>query len=236
MCFSAEASFAAAAALLPASVYCTTAAARQRPAYLTLAAIPFVFSLQQFAEGLVWVGLARDDGPLVSAAALAFLAVALGFWPFWAPFSVLFLERRPAARRWLAAATLLGLALGCSLYLPLALDAGRWLEVTVVRHSIRYNPRGLPAFAVAPHGWWDCAYGAVTLAPFFLGPLDRRFTSFGVLLAASLAVSLLLFVHAQLSVWCFFAALLSLQLCFAFYRLGEPCGEQSPARAPPATG
>jgi hypothetical protein len=115
MCFSAEASFAVGTALLPASAYCTRVAVRRRPAYLPLAVIPFVFSFQQFSEGLVWVGLARSDPPLVTACSLCFLAVALGFWPFWVPLSAAFLESRPPVRRFLAVLAAGGLALGCAL-------------------------------------------------------------------------------------------------------------------------
>jgi hypothetical protein len=221
MCFSAEASFAAGTLLLPAGYYCVHVAVRRRPAYLPLAVVPLIFSFQQFCEGFVWVGLGREDPTLVSSAALAFLAFALGFWPFWVPFSVLFLEPRRVVRRWLGLGALLGLALGCALYVPLALDAGAWLEVTVVHHSIKYNPRGLPAFGVAPHEFWDAAYGLAVLVPFSLVSLDRRFVAFRALLAVSVAVSLLAFGHAFVSVWCFFAAILSAHLCYTFAGLGR---------------
>src|SRR2546430_366407 len=98
MCFSAQASFAAAAFLLPGGVYCAGVAILRRPAYLPLAVVPFVFSVQQFCEGFVWIGLDRGDAGLVTTAALAFLAFALGFWPFWVPFCVLFLEPRRTVR------------------------------------------------------------------------------------------------------------------------------------------
>ena len=234
MCFSAEASFAVGAALLPAGIYCTAVAARRRPAYLPLAVIPIVFSFQQFAEGLVWVGLGTEDAPLVRASSLVFLAVALAFWPFWVPFSVLFIEGRRGVRRCLAAAALLGLALGCGLYVPLALNADEWLTVDEVYHSIRYNLRGLPAFEVAPHAWWDAGYAAVALAPLFIASPDRRFTVFGMMVAASAAVSLFAFWYAFVSVWCFFVAILSSQLCYIFSRLGGPADGPPPGGA--ATG
>jgi hypothetical protein len=219
MCFSAEVSFTVAAVLLPAGVYCTSVAAKKRPACLPLAVIPIVFSLQQFAEGLVWVGLARDDARLVRASSLAFLAAALGFWPFWVPFSMLFLENRKWVRRCLAAGALLGLALGCALYVPLMLNPEGWLRVGVVYHSIRYNPEGLPVFALADHSWWDAGYAALVLSPFFIASPDARFAAFRVLLAGSAAVSFFVFRYAFVSVWCFFAALLSAQLCWAFSAL-----------------
>ena len=84
MCFSAEASFAVSAVLLPADIYCTRAAIAKRLAYLPLGIIPLVFSVQQLTEGFVWVGLASDDAVLARAASLSFLAVALVVWCFFA--------------------------------------------------------------------------------------------------------------------------------------------------------
>src|SRR5262245_848005 len=126
MCFSAQASFAAGAALLPAGLYCVGVAVRKRRTALPLAVVPLIFSFQQFCEGLVWVGLDSGDTALVRAASLAFLAVALGFWPFWAPLSVWCLEDRRRVRQYLGAAALLGLGLGCTLYLPMVLDTDEW--------------------------------------------------------------------------------------------------------------
>ena len=234
MCFSAEASFAVGAALLPAGIYCTRAAVRKRPAHLPLAVIPLVFSFQQFAEGLVWVGLAQDRPALVIASSLSFLAAALVFWPFWAPFCVLFLEGRAGIKWCLGLGALLGLVFGCALYLPLALNTDEWLKVGVVYHSIRYNLKGLPAFGLAPHEWWDAGYGVLVLSPLFVASPDRRFTVFCILLAVSAAVSLFAFWYAFVSVWCFFAAILSLQLCYIFYKLGEPRDGRFLSRGAPA--
>ena len=61
MYFSAEASFATSALLLPAGIYCGRRAATGPSDYLPLAAIPAVFGVQQFFEGLVWVGIGRGD-------------------------------------------------------------------------------------------------------------------------------------------------------------------------------
>jgi hypothetical protein len=163
--------------------------------------------------------LARDDDALVTLASLVYLAFALGLWPFWVPFSVLFLERRPRRRWCLGAAALFGLAFGCLLYVPLALQPDDWLRVGVVGHSIWYNPDGLPAFDVVPHQWWDAGYGVIVFVPLLAATSDRRFAVFFLTLAASGAVGLFAFRHAFVSVWCFFAALLSAQLCLIFSAL-----------------
>jgi hypothetical protein len=224
MCFSAEASFAASAVLLPAGIYSTRAALRLRRAYLPLALIPLVFSFQQFAEGVVWVALAQENTALVAVGSLSFLAVALLFWPFWVPFSFLFLENRKKRKRILAAIAVFGLAFGCALYFPLALNTEEWLHVGVVSHSIRYNLKGLPVFEIVSRVWWDACYGAIVFSPFLIPSLDKRFALFCILLAGSAALSFLVFSNVFVSVWCFFAALLSLQLCYIFHKLREPQG------------
>jgi hypothetical protein len=219
MCFSAQASFAAGAVLVPAGLYCTRVALRTRSAYLPLAVVPILFGLQQFAEGLVWVGLAREHEGLVRGASLGFLAFALGLWPFWVPFSVLCLQTGRRARWFLGAATLLGLALGCALYVPLALNPDGWLRVGVVHHSLRYAPTGLPAFDLVSHEWWDAGYVMLVLLPLLGVVSDRRFGVFFLTLIAAAAVSRFAFHETFVSVWCFFAALLSAQLCYLFSRL-----------------
>ena len=95
-----------------------------------------------------------------------------------------------------------------------------WLRVSVVHHSIRYNPEGLPAFELAAHEWWDAGYAALVLSPFFLVSPGGRFAAFRVLLAVSAAVSFFVFRYAFVSVWCFFAAALALYLCWAIPRAG----------------
>ena len=84
MCFSAEASFGAAALLVPSGAYCLRSAVRKMPRWLPLAAVPLVFGIQQCSEGLVWVGLGRDDAALTREASLVYLFFALTFWPCWA--------------------------------------------------------------------------------------------------------------------------------------------------------
>ena len=54
MCFSAEASFAAAAVLLPAGGVAMQRAARRNLNYLPIATLPLLFGLQQFSEGTVF--------------------------------------------------------------------------------------------------------------------------------------------------------------------------------------
>jgi hypothetical protein len=232
MCFSATASFATGAALLPAGVYCMRSAAVRDRDYLALAAVPVVFSVQQACEGLVWVGLARNDPGLARTAALGFLLFALVFWPSWTPFSVRFIEHRRRVRwalGWVAAAALF---VSLLVYVPLAARADEWLHPGIRHHSILYEFDALPLFRGVPRAAWQVAYVAVVFTSLIV-PGNRKLTIFGILLVASAVLSHLAFWYAFLSVWCAFSAVLSAWLCHLFATLPPPsrapAGRETPA-------
>jgi hypothetical protein len=224
MCFSAEASFGAAAALLPVGLYCAGRAARRDVRFLPLGLTPLAFAVQQGAEGFVWVGLSHDDPAMVERGAQVFLFFALAFWPFWIPFSLFFPEGRRPARAFLAAAAGLS-AVWFWMYAPLASDPGRWLSTGIFHHSIAYEYGDLPAFHLMPRPAWRVAYLVFICAPLLIArPGDgggRLQYLGGALVAMLFAVTYLVFGHAFISVWCFFAALVSLLLAWGFSGLEE---------------
>jgi hypothetical protein len=218
MCFSAEASFAAGVALLPAGAFCLRQALKKDVRFLALASVPVLFGLQQLCEGLVWVGLESGNPALARGAAFFFLFFALPFWPFWIPASSVLLEAGKRTRLVLLAGALLGSAFGWTLYAPTVQGSDRWLSVRMVHHSIQYDLTVLPAFRMVPPVCWTLLYLAVVFAPLLLSS-DVYFRLFLVTLALAAAVSYVFFRYAFESVWCFFAAVLSLQLCHAFRHL-----------------
>jgi hypothetical protein len=231
MCFSAEASFTAGAALVPAGVYCVSRALSRNARYLLLALVPLAFAAQQFAEGMVWTGLLREDSHLVQQASIVFLFFALAFWPIWLPLSLAVGERRPGMRLFLGFLTVVSLV-WLWLVVPLATEPERWLTTRVVHHSVRYEIDELPAFQALPRAAWRLGYLGFVCLPLFLalpgGAGDRRGALVaGILVAALFAVSYFAFWYAFASVWCFFAAILSLALCSLFYRLPPASGPAS---------
>ena len=214
--------------LVLGGAYCTRAAWLRKKAYLPLAAVPLLFAAQQICEGVVWLGLGSKDTALVERASVVYLFFALPLWPFWIPFSVFFLEPRKWRKVALVGLTVLGLV-WIWIYLPLVLEPGRWLVTTVVHphHSIDYNIDALPAFAMADADLWTVGYFltvAVSLVMFCVRPQVNpvsKAVSVGaaVALPALFAVCWFVYWYAFASVWCFFAALLSLFLCLVFYRL-----------------
>jgi len=221
MCFSAEASFGLGAVLLPAGVYCVRTAAKRNPAWLPLAITPLLFGVQQVSEGLVWVGLRAEAPGLVRPASLAFLFFALAAWPFWMPLSATFIESRPRARRiWLSMAVL-GLGWFVLLYLPILLDPDRYLTTRVVHHSIAYDYTEVPVVRAVPPELFRAIYAVIGGLP-LIACSDGRVRLFGLLLGGAAVVSRLAFVYAFASVWCFFAAALTLYLCWTLGRMKEP--------------
>lgn len=214
MCFSPEGSFGLGAALIAAGGYCVW---RSTWPLHPLAAVPAAFGVQQIAEGFVWVALETGRTELVRPASLAFLLFALAVWPVWVPASAAWLESRPDRRRVWWAFTGLGVGMGALLYLPLLFDTGRYLTVEVAYHTIRYDYTRIPLFQVVPRAVVRAVYLATCAVPLVLSS-DRSLRGFGVLLVASAAVTEAVFWYSFTSVWCFFAAALSLYLCRATRR------------------
>jgi len=220
MCFSATASFAVGAVLVPAGVYCVRSAFTKNIRYFPLALTPLVFSAQQFSEGLVWVGMGRADPAWCTRASLVYLFFALSFWPVWIPLSMALLDERRFAKAILVVCLLMGCCWTWFLFVPLALDPDRWLATEVVHCSIYYCFVDLPIFAVFRPDLVRLLY----FIPIFLAvgvSANQAVPVLGILFVVSAVIAQLVFSYAFVSVWCFFAALLSLCLCHVFFRLPQ---------------
>ncbi len=217
MCFSAAASFGVGALLLPPGLYCIQSAIRKSPAYLPLAAVPLVFGIQQICEGLVWLGLDHADDDLVRAASLVYLQFALFFWPFWIPFSILFLQTSRKKRLMIGAFALLGFVGGLGLTLPL-LIAPELVETSVYSHSIHYNFSQSPTLELITWPIWKVLYLAIVAVPILMAD-SKEVVVVGLVLILLAAGSHFFNAFAYISVWCFFAAILSAYLCYLFFRL-----------------
>jgi hypothetical protein len=208
VCFSATASFTIAAVLAPVAAY-SLVTARMEPRWLALAAYPLGFGLQQAIEGVVWLSLAAGDPRMIALAGRGFLFFSHFFWPAWVPFSVYWLERaaEPWRRRWLLAGAIVGALFGLSISLP-SLLFDDWLSVDVVDGSIEYNTVLLYDDLVA-RSILKVVYAALVVSALMLST-ERPVQIFGGIILISLLVAEHYFAHAFISVWCFFAAVLSI--------------------------
>ena len=209
MCFSATASFTLAALLLPAGVYSVTKARQLDRNWAPLAAYPIAFSIQQTFEGILWLGVGSGDQAVIAVASRGFLFFAHFFWLAWVPFSIHCLETEEWRRRFLRYLAVIGALFGLSMILP-AFFRADWITVVLVNHSLDYQTAMI----------YDDVVGRSVLrglyAFFILSVLllssDRRIRIFGVLILISLLATFLYFAYAFISVWCFFAATISIYI------------------------
>lgn len=230
MCFSAEVSLAVGAALLPAGGYCLFQASKRDKTYLALAVLPLVFGVQQISEGFVWSAINSGDANLVKMASLVFLAFALAFWPFWVPFSASLIEKRPEVKRAMRLLAITGLSFGLYLFIPIAMQADKWLLTRVYGHSIQYDFATFPIFPVVPAVVWHLSYVAIVSVPLLVSMRGLGLRMFGAMIAVSAALSQLAFWYAFVSVWCLFAGGLSVYLVFLFHRLPPEPAPSLPAQ------
>lgn len=215
MCFSPTASFVASAALTSTGGYCVKETLQRNRRYLPLALLPLLFGLQQLFEGFVWLAIARGRAQQVTVFSYLFLFFAFGLWPFYCPFIVHTLEAPGTARKKaLLALTAAGAIVGVLVYFPLVTGTTQF-TTRVVNACIAYET-DRPALL---KNVYTLAYFGVTIVPFLVAP-SRRIVGFGALLVVSVAATLFSYRFAFFSVWCFFAAWLSLYVAYAIR--GEP--------------
>jgi hypothetical protein len=200
MCFSATASFAATGVTSLAGAAALHGA--QRRSQMLLAAIPILFAVHQFAEGVLWLGLTQPQHAAWQRPAMfTFLFFAEVVWPTWVPLAMLALEEDPGRRKVLRALLALGIVL--SLVRVYGLVAYP-VSAAISGSHIQYR---LDApFALRRLG--DVCYAIVTVVPPFVSS-TKLVRWIGVLILVSAVASKLLFYETFISTWCFFAALIS---------------------------
>jgi hypothetical protein len=195
MCFSAAASFSAAAVCAGIGVMTVRRASK---ADLMLAFIPIIFSLHQALEGLVWLTLAEGPG---RCAGYSYATIAFCFWPLYVPIAAWRSETDSRLRMFMLCFLLLGTVLVAAA--AWVLFAG--LTIDFATNQIRYLPtkRYPPVF--------DYLYAACVTGPLLLHR-SIYLRIFGCLILLFFGVSILVFNPARYSVWCFFAAVCSIVL------------------------
>jgi hypothetical protein len=211
MCFSAAASFTTAALLIPLGIYASNLAWHKDFRYLSLTIVPIFFGIQQGMEGMEWLSLKNSQPDMIRLFALGFLFFAYGFWLVGPASAMWIIERRPKVKLRLLTIALIGLLFGASLYLPLWIYPD-WLSVVIVHASIVYQTQ-LIYDRFLSRDMIYLIYLAIVLCPLYLSNLDRvRF--FAGLIALSMIASRYFFNYAFVSIWCFWAALLSLYIVY----------------------
>jgi len=207
MCFSATADFTSAAVLGAVGVATLTEVKDRHE--LLLAAVPGLFALHEFIEGIVWLGHSGTVPCQVAhAAGAAFALYADGILPFLLPLSVFLIEPTRRQRRRMLAFVILGGLL--ALYLNWGLVAYP-LQVAEQSHSIVYNNVITNTTLVA------VLYVVATCGALFFSGY-RPLVELGWLNLIGLIVVALVKRYAFASVWCAYAAAVSVIIYFFFRR------------------
>jgi hypothetical protein len=210
MCFSTAASFGAGVLLTGAGIL--AARKSQKPAQWAFAAIPGIFAVQQFSEGFVWLSLSNESyAPWAQAATFLFLFFAEVLWPAWVPFAMLTLEKDRRRRQILFGLLVLGLLFSIqSLYGLLAYP----FSAKISEHHIQYHLDAsfmLTTFAMV-------VYGLVAVIPTFISSVTRMWLV-GLPIAVSFWVAKILYPYYVISIWCYFAAIISVTVVYVLARM-----------------
>jgi hypothetical protein len=202
MCFSALASFSAAAGLSCLGIATLNLITSKRQ--ILLASFPCLFAVQQTCEGLIWLG--RDDRAIV-AETYGFLLFATFVWLILSPLSIYLLENNLNIKRFLLGLTGVGLLLGIYLFGSIV---NRGIEPQVFSGNLFYDLRFIPFYQACKY-----IYLVIIALPFLISQ-NLSLKIFGTLIFASFVVAQVIFQTTFVSVWCFFAAILSGFLYFVF--------------------
>lgn len=215
MCYSAGASFIGGAVITAVGV--ATVKEARKPSRIMFASIPVLFGLQQITEGFLWLALTDPAYAILErAGTYGFLLMARVIWPTMLPLSVLLLERGGGNRR--LHAILVGMGASVSLYYFYCLG---FLTVVpnIAGHHIQYvsdfpESLAVPVFIV---------YFIAVITPLFLTN-NRRMRIMGVLMFVSCLATIILAFTALTSVWCFFAAIISVMVYWILKAQEDPAG------------
>ncbi|MBV1930822.1 MAG: hypothetical protein KUG71_03820 [Porticoccaceae bacterium] len=215
MCFSATASFTAAGILVPAGLYCLKKSNEIDRRYWAFAMLPLLFGIQQLLEGGVWAALIAGEAAAARGFAFGFLFFSHFMWLGWIPYSSYLTESRMARKRLFLVMTWIGVLMGSYMYGPL-LFKFEWMAVSIARHAIDYDL----VFALDTYLSQQAQtgfYGVVILLPLLLAS-DRYHKVLGGMALVSALITLAFFDWVFISVWCYFAAAISLYIFFLIAR------------------
>jgi hypothetical protein len=173
----------------------------REPKQILLASLPLLFGLHQLDEAFVWWGLqGHVSESLERIGVWVYLLFALGALPALVPLAVLSVERSPARRRLIGVLSILGIAVGVSLGVAVfrgsvnaAID-GRHIAYDV---SALSQGRDLTALYVV------AACGALLACSY------RDIAALGVMNLVAVPVLMWMTVSGFISLWCFWAAIVS---------------------------
>ena len=162
--------------------------------------IPLLFGIQQLTEGVIWLTFAHDAPLLKKTMTYVYSGFSHVLWPIYVPLAMGILEAVPWRKRTFLAFEVAGVAVGVYLLYFLVTQP---VVAEVIGMHIVYDS---PHFYIVPVMTFYLA--ATCVSCFFSSHTFVKL--FGVLALVSFVAAYLVHVIALVSIWCFFAAILSL--------------------------
>lgn len=203
MCFSATASFGAGIVLTAIGV--ASIKKVQHRSQFMFAAIPLLFAIQQFSEGILWLTLPYPDLQYFQKdTTYFFLIFAQIIWPLYVPISILLLEKQKTQENIQRLLVVIGLLVSCNL--------GYYLYNYKAHAEIDcYHIKYLQSYPEKFRIWGGILYGVATILPPFFSHIRRMWMLGGTVLIFYI-ITALFYENYLISVWCFFASLISVSV------------------------
>ena len=218
MCYSKEISFLASLVLFVIGIYCINQVLlKKTKQYLLFAFTPVIFGIQQFCEGLVWVGFENGHVEKYIIFSTIYLIFAVHLWPWYIPLTFRAIEENKKSKRFLSYLTIIGCihSIG-NLILHYELLFSNKRNIVLINQSIH-------------HGYMSFNN---TLALTFLGVYIIVISLTGMISTASMRIrflpilifllSLMVFfidILILISLWCFHSAITSIFIMVSIHKL-----------------
>lgn len=201
MCFSAEASFISGVAI--ASVGVVSLRIVKTNSHKLFATIPIVFGIQQIIEGFLWLALkGKLEQESITPLTYGFIFIAQIIWPIWVPYSIYLMEQKAGRKKLFWGLIGIGAAISLTVCVRLLFYP---LTSAIVDHHIVYSMK----FPVLIKYLGAAGYFIATVVPTFASSV-KRMHFLGILILISYVTAAIFFTKYAISVWCFFAAVISM--------------------------
>ena len=185
----------------------------ERKAEIPFAMIPLLFGVQQIIEGMLWLSF-RFDAPLLNVImTYVFTLFSHVLWPIFVPFSIGLMETVAWRKKVISAFQITGIAVGLyHLYVIVKFPVTSEINGHIVYVSPYFNK--VPVLVL---------YLAATCVGAFFSS-HKIINIFGALALLLFMVAYWFYTVAFFSVWCFFAAILSVVI-YLHFKSGKQSSE-----------
>lgn len=182
-----------------------------RPAQIPFALIPLLFGIQQLFEGLIWLSFVRGSSIDNASLTVVYSVFSHVLWPIYMPFAVGLLEAVAWRRKALVACQVAGFAVG--LYLLYFIVQFPVISRVLGKHIVYESPHFHIVGIMILYVTSTCMSGTMSS--------NSIIRVFGILVVASFLAAYAIDVATLVSVWCFFAVVLSF-IVYLYFRQGSP--------------